>query len=126
MPITVQRIEPHIYLSTYSGSTSINEMFEAIQQRKMIADRHQETYYVSIADLSAFNSIPFEVVNIRRAVASDSRNIMSLAVGASLQVRALAEGFKALLRINLEFYDTLEEALGRARHLLAEGEREPN
>jgi len=119
MPVTVERIEPHIYVSTYSSHPSIKEIIDAIEERKAIADAHQENYYVSLADLTHFKMIPFDLGKIRRAAASDTRVVRSLLVGASLQIRVLVASFQGLLGLNPELFETMDPALERARQLLS-------
>jgi len=118
MPVTTQRIEPHVYLTTYSESPLIKQMLDAVAYRKTIADNYEEVYFVSIVDLTRFGTMPYDVSSVRRAVAHDNRNLRTLAIGAPLYVRALMETFRSLLGLKMEFYETREEALERARCLL--------
>jgi hypothetical protein len=123
MPVTVERIEPRIYLSIYSGNATNDEILEVIYKRKMLADEYHESSYISVADLTAITSLPLDVTTVRSMGGSDPRNIRYLVVGASLQIRVLLESFGANTSANLEFFKTVEEALTRARMLLQERNR---
>jgi hypothetical protein len=118
VPVTIERVEPHVYLCTYSESPLFKEVFEVIQQRKAIADDHHETYFVSVVDLTRFHSMLYDVSSIKRAVAYDRRNMRTLAIGAPLHVRAVVEAFRPLLGLKMEFYESPADALVRARQLL--------
>ncbi len=96
MPVTTERLEAHIYVTTYSESPSIKEMLAMVEYRKTVADNHSETYFVSM---------PYDVSSVRR----------TLAISALLHVRAVIEAFRSLLGLKMEFYDTLDEALERKR-----------
>jgi hypothetical protein len=120
MSVTVERIEPRIYLSLYTGKATTEEVIEVIKGRKALADEHQEPAYVSITDVSGITSFPLDMTSLRNIAETDPRNMRYLLVGASLQMQILVESFGGRGSSAIEFFKTLDEAVTRAHVLLEE------
>ncbi len=121
MPITVERLEARIYQSSWVDFVSFEDMRSAAVRRQELAAAEHEQDYISIIDVSRLASIPFDLDGLRQLVETDAQVIAFLVVGVSLQARILVEGLMKVTKVKIEFAASIEDALKRARALLAEG-----
>jgi len=124
MPIAVERIEPRIYLSVWQEHISADDMQAAALRRKALADEDRAPSYVYIVDVTAARSVPFNLEALRGGIEIDERVIKFVVIGVGLQVHILIASLVKLTKLKVEFADSREAAIARARAILNEHDRQ--
>jgi hypothetical protein len=115
MPTHHERIEAGIMLATVEGLLRREDFIEAAHQRRAFADQHNENSYVLIYDLRKALIRDFDVRVSRWGVEFDPRLKYTVIIGNSTLVRVIVNILLKLTQQPIEFADSTEEALEKAR-----------
>lgn len=120
MPVQLSRLEPGIYRTALSGEILLNELIESQSQGAQLAAEQGDEAYVLIIDIARDTSMPFDIRNTGQLVEKNSA-LAVLSVGASFHIRFLVSLLGRFFQIGrVEHHNKLENAVERARQLLAE------
>lgn len=123
MPVETVRLEKAIYLSRWLGRITIEDLVHGQRAGDDIMRQYGEAElpYVLIGDLVETQSIEPNIQAYRELFKGTSRMISALMINAPSSLKFVGEIFvKINPSFRLEFYDTLDEALVRARQILAD------
>jgi hypothetical protein len=115
MPIRVQHIEKGIYSAHWGGIVTLQEVVNA---RNAILDQviqAEERHYIVIIINDHVLSLPVEVNNLR--VLLTPNRLATLLVDAPPLGVIIARMLARMARHHVEFFDTFDPALERARQL---------
>lgn len=119
MPVTLTRLEPGIYRSHLTGTVLLDELLASQAEGLQMATASGDERYILILDIDGSTRMPFDIREAGQLIEND-RSLKILSVGASLHIRLLASLLGRLFGMNrLEHMNTLDQAVQRARKLLA-------
>jgi alkyl hydroperoxide reductase subunit AhpC len=119
MPSTVERREPGVYFLTWEGVITRDEMLEFIQERATLAEKHGDTHYVLIADLTSATMREYDIRTTRHAV-EDPDLLATFVINPSMVIQTLINMLRQITRKPIEICRNSDEALRRARETLAQ------
>jgi hypothetical protein len=118
MPPRVERREPGVYLITWEGVIRRDQLLAFSRVREMLFDRYGDERYVLIMDMSKATIREYDIRTTRQAI-EDSRLLAVFVINASLVFLTLIHMLRQLTEVIIDACDSYEEAVERARKLLA-------
>lgn len=122
MPIELKQRERGIYTTLWKETVTLDEMAEAQELGRKLANEDGLSHYIMIFDMSTKPRIPTDTRQTGRLIAMDETVLRTVIVGGSESLKlfsvTLMRVFKQMNPI--EHFDTMEEALKFARRLLSE------
>ena len=122
MPITQRRLEKGLYLLEWSGRVTFDEIRAAQAEGKAMAAQHGDSAVVLVTNLANVTQFPTDVREMHVLVEADGDLVKAAyLVRAPMFVRLAATSMRKLFRTGgtLHFADSVEQALGAARTVLA-------
>jgi hypothetical protein len=114
----IEQVEPGILQITWEGHISPEAFKAGVYDRIRFADEHGIDRYVLVYDLREA-VIPVVDVRLSRwAAEADPRLLYVFIVGRSRIAQAIVAMLAKLMRRKIEFVNTLEEGIQRARQIL--------
>ncbi|MCU0498270.1 MAG: hypothetical protein MUF87_13035 [Anaerolineae bacterium] len=117
MPITVERLEPLIYLGTYIDTVILDEVYESAEALRRLLNEDQAPFHVVILEGKYLKKMPFDVRGLGRAILPNC--LGTLCVNAPRISELLGGMISKFSGQSIEFYATMEEALAQAKSLIA-------
>lgn len=125
MPVELSRLEPGIYRTALSGEIMLNELIASQSQGAQMAAEQGDSAYILIIDIARNTAMPFDIRNTGQLVEKNEA-LAVLSVGASFHIRFLVSLLGRFFQIGrVEHHNKLENAVDRARQILAEHQRQP-
>jgi hypothetical protein len=119
MPVTLTRLESGIYRSHLTDTVLLEELLASQADGLQMAVANSDERYIVILDIDRSTRMPFDIREAGKLIEND-QSLKILSVGASLHIRLLASLLGRLFGLNrLEHLNTLDQAVQRARKLLA-------
>lgn len=122
MPIELKQRERGIYTTLWKETVTLDEMAEAQELGRKLADEDDLSHYIMIFDMSAKPRIPTDIRQTGRLIAMDETVLRTVIVGGSESLKLFSSTLMRVFKqMNpIEHFDTMEEALIFARELLSE------
>jgi hypothetical protein len=120
MPITVEHLEARIYRSLWIDFVSIDDVRAAVLRRQQLADEDKASVYAVIVDVNQAGGVPANLESLQQAIEADSRLVAIIVTGTNLPARILVERLSKITQAKVESAYSAEDAVKRARALLAE------
>lgn len=121
MPIETTRLERGIYRLTITGKMTMEELAANQEVGLQIVTEHGETRHVLIMDFQPGASVPVDVRGARRVYEGDDGRLQALyMVNAPRGLEVIVSAFQRLLGLPFVLCATVDEAVEKARVLLAE------
>jgi hypothetical protein len=115
---TIEQVESGILQITWEGQLTPVEFKAGVYDRMRFADEHSINRYVLVYDLSQA-IIPVVDVRLSRwATEADPRLLYVFIVGGSVIAQAIVRMLAKLMKRKIEFVNTPEEGIRRARQIL--------
>jgi hypothetical protein len=120
MAMDLNREAPGIYVATWSGFISIQDIIAELQKLNQMADEDGFEKYIYVLDLRNASSIPFDIRNLRRLAEEGSSRRYTVIVGASYGIHVLTKIVSRFTDYDIEFFDEVEEAVEFAHKAIKE------
>lgn len=117
MPITVQRIEPLIYLGVYRDTVTLDDVYGSLEDLRRLLEEDQALFHITILEGQHLKKIPFDLRGLSKAISRD--RIATLIVNAPHMAELLGRMVAKFSGHRIEFFDSMEEAITHAQHLIA-------
>ena len=121
MPVTITRIESGIYRYQWLGVITMEDLNEAFDEAVNLTSQYNDNPHVQILDLSEVKRYPVELRGLGKVSDMQRELVRSvLVVAAPTGARVLGRTLKRIVPSlkNMEFYETLDEALAVGRKML--------
>ncbi len=121
MPIVLDRIEPGIYRSHWSGQITSEEILEAHRHLKDVSASHNELQFVLVLDMEANARFPVDFRRANQVIGQDNA-IKVITVSPAAAIRFVGSTVTRFFRRadDVEYVDTWHTGLARAKTVLAE------
>lgn len=119
MPIQITQVEPGIYLNTWVGHVTMDDVLQSERDGEALL-RVDETRVVLVNDLSQVTHVPMDLKALRRVAENNPHVVALLVVNAPSIVRVVGAAQAQTVKWRVEFFDDLERAFERGRTLLRE------
>lgn len=116
MPIETTRVEAGVYLNRWIGHITLDDILASEREGERLITP-DEKRIVLVNDLSAATRLPLDLKALRRIAELNPQIIALLVVNAPALVRMAGEAQAKLVSWRVEFFDSLDVALERARSL---------
>jgi|GEM_PF-4959514 len=121
MAITFSRPEPNIYVSTWSGVLTIDELSSAQEEGREAARSYGDERYVLITDVTDVKRFPMDISAFRKLIATNPEVVATLVVNPPVPMQMMTDLLKKFqITMKVEAFKSLDAALERARALLVE------
>ncbi len=117
MAIEVERIEAGVYRAIWTDNILTDDIIAKMALTRQMVGEFQDESYCLIIDLTDVGRIPMSVAALRQVAVSDARLSAFLVVRAPTVAQILAKMLGDLTPAHFELYDTLDQAIARARAL---------
>jgi hypothetical protein len=120
MPVEITRLEAGAYRAALSGNIPLDALLTAQARGAQLAREHGDPAYVLIIDIARDTTMPFDLRQAGQLMAQHDA-LAVLSVGASFHIRFLVTLLGRLFTVGrVEHHNSLDDALRRARVILAE------
>jgi methionine synthase I (cobalamin-dependent) len=119
MPIRITQVEPGLYLNTWIGHITMDDVLQSEREGAAMMTEG-ETRVVLVNDLSDVTHLPVDLKALQRVTENNPQVIALLVVNAPGIVRLMGEAQAKLVKWQIAFMDDLERALEEGRALLRE------
>ncbi len=121
MPVDVERVEPGIYVARWVGVVDAKQIIEASQTAKQLIAEHNDERLVMILDLRQNRKLPIDIRVLSRLSAEEQTGgtVGYVLVAAPRIVRGFGQVVNHIVPTHIEWVDTWDEGLTKAREMLA-------
>jgi hypothetical protein len=129
MPIEVSLLEPAIYLSRWIGNVTPTDVLESLKTGGRMSAAQGDKRAILIVDFGEVTRFPISLQLLQGSVAKGEKRVMKgvLLLNAPYAVRLVGENLRKIYRrkiVNLEFVNSMEAAMKRAREMLDKASEE--
>jgi hypothetical protein len=119
MPIILTHPEPHLFYNLWQGTVLLNDIFKAAAETTQHAQSLGEAFYVLIIDATDLKNMPLEIRGLLHT-SELTRGAVAFLILNPPAIGALAARLVGKFsRLPVEVYTDREQALRRARALIA-------
>lgn len=116
MPITSHRIERYIYHGIYIDIVTLTDFYGTLADLDRMLAEDQAEFHVVILEAQNLRKLPFELQVLSKSITPQRAG--TLLVNAPLFAQILGRMVSRFSGHPLEFFDSLEAAIARAREIV--------
>ncbi len=119
MPIIITTIEADIYRLDWIGNVTMDNIELSHDETRRLATEASISAYVHILDLSEMKSFPFNVLGLWNLLKRYPEAFAVLLVDTPVSIEIMSRMLSDLTPVTFETFNSVDQAVERARTLLA-------